>query len=146
MILIVRGIIWYGLYLFLIILPLATATLAAPERASQSLLIQIAVGAGFIGFAIMALEFALISRINAAAQPFGEDSVQLFHNLMGIVALGFILAHPVLLVIGGYPANCWINPLSSCANMATRTAAASVSHLAQTPPDYRASRSDSTDW
>lgn len=39
MILIVRDIIWYGLYLFLTLLPLATATLAEPERASQTLLV-----------------------------------------------------------------------------------------------------------
>ena len=44
---------------------------------------MIAVGAGFIGFSLLALEFALISRIEAAAQPFGEDSLQLFHNIMG---------------------------------------------------------------
>ena len=46
-------------------------------------------GAGFVGFALMSLEFALISRIEPAAEPFGEDSLQLFHNLMGMVALGF---------------------------------------------------------
>jgi predicted ferric reductase len=126
MILIVRGIIWYGLYFFLILLPLATAALADPARISQPLLVEIAVGAGFVGFALMALEFALVSRINAAADPFGEDSLQLFHNLMGIVALGFILAHPILLIIAGYPANCWLNPFSSCANLATRTAAIAV--------------------
>lgn len=126
MLLIVRGIIWYGLYLFLILLPLLTAALSDPARLSPSLLVEIAVGAGFVGFSLMALEFALISRINAAAQPFGEDSLQLFHNLMGMVALGFILVHPLLLVLSGYPANCWINPFSSCANLATRTAFISV--------------------
>jgi len=46
----------------------------------------------------MALEFALISRINAAAQPFGEDSLQLFHNIMGVVALGLLLVHPLILI------------------------------------------------
>ena len=122
MLLIVRGIIWYGLYLFLILLPLATATVANPDRIAQSLIVELAVGAGFVGFAIMALEFALISRIEAAAQPFGEDSLQLFHNLMGIVALLFILAHPIMLIFGGYPASCWLNPFAACANLATRTA------------------------
>ena len=34
MILIVRGIIWYGFYLFLILLPLVTAALAQPARAA----------------------------------------------------------------------------------------------------------------
>lgn len=57
MIFVVRGIIWYGLYLFLILLPLATAAIANPARASQPLLVEIAVGAGFIGFALMSLEF-----------------------------------------------------------------------------------------
>lgn len=126
MILIARGIIWYGLYLFLVLLPLATAAISDPDRVSQSLLIEIAVGAGFVGFALMSLEFALISRIEPAAEPFGEDSLQLFHNLMGMAALGFILLHPLLLIISGYPANCWLNPFSSCANLATRTAVLSV--------------------
>ena len=126
MILIVRGIIWYGMYFFLILLPLLTSALADPARVQQSFLVETAVAAGFIGFALMALEFALISRINAASQPFGEDSVQLFHNLMGVVALAFILAHPILLILGGYPAQCWLNPFSSCANLATITAFLSV--------------------
>ena len=126
MILIVRGIIWYGLYFFLILLPLGTAALANPDRISQPLIVEIAVGAGFVGFALMALEFALVSRINAASDPFGEDSVQLFHNLMGIVALGFVLAHPILLIIAGYPPSCWVNPFSSCANLATRMAFISI--------------------
>ena len=120
--LIVRGIFWYGLYSFLILLPLATALLSEPDRAPQSLLVELAVGAGFVGLALMAFEFALISRIKKAAEPFGEDSLQLFHNLMGTVALGMMLAHPLLLIISGYPAMCWLNPFASCANLATQTA------------------------
>ena len=126
MLLIVRGIIWYGLYLFLILLPIGMAAVAAPARAAQSFLVEVAVGAGFIGFSLMALEFALITRFEAADAPFGEDSLQLFHNIMGTVALGFILAHPILLILSGYPAACWINPISSCANLSTQTAFLSV--------------------
>ena len=48
--LIVRGIIWYGFYLFLILLPLATTALAQPARAAQPFLVELAVGAGFVGF------------------------------------------------------------------------------------------------
>ena len=119
MLLIVRGIIWYGLYLFLILLPIGMAMVVNPARADQPFLVELGVGAGFIGFTIMALEFALISRIEPANQPFGEDSLQLFHNLMGSVALVFILAHPILLIFAGYPANCWLNPFSGCANPST---------------------------
>lgn len=121
-----RGIVWYGLYEFLVLLPLLTAFVANPARRSPSLLVEIAVGAGFIGFSLMSLEFALISRIRPAAEPFGEDALQLFHNWMGGVALGFILAHPVLLIVSGYPASCWLNPFAACADTATRTALISV--------------------
>jgi predicted ferric reductase len=41
---------------------------------------------------------------------------------MGVVALGLLLAHPILLIIYGYPANCWLNPFASCGNSATVTA------------------------
>jgi len=126
MILIARGIKWYGLYLFLILLPIFTALVSAPNRVTQPLIVEIAVGAGFVGFSLMALEFALVSRIQPAAEPFGEDSLQLFHNLMGVAALGFVLAHPVLLFISGYPVSCWVNPFSSCSHLATKTAALSV--------------------
>ena len=119
MILLVRGILWYGLYLFLILLPIAVATVADPNRAAQPFIVELGVGAGFIGFSIMALEFALISRIKPANEPFGEDSLQLFHNLMGTVALAFILAHPILLILAGYPASCWLNPFSGCASTTT---------------------------
>lgn len=126
MIMIARGIKWYGLYLFLILLPLVAAVVSNTDRISQPLLVEVAVGAGFIGFSLMALEFALVSRIEPAAEPFGEDSLQLFHNLMGLAALGFVLAHPILLFIAGYPASCWLNPFSGCAQLATWTASLSV--------------------
>ena len=45
MILIVRGIVWYGFYLFLLLLPLLTAALSNPERAAQSFLVEVAVAA-----------------------------------------------------------------------------------------------------
>lgn len=119
----VRGIIYFGIYLFLVTLPISTAAISDPARAPEPMIVEIAVGAGFVGLGLMALEFALISRINAAAQPFGEDALQLFHNVMGMVALGLLLAHPILLIISGYSANCWLNPFAGCANTATRMAA-----------------------
>jgi predicted ferric reductase len=126
MVLIARGIVWYGLYLFLVLLPLATAGISNPARLSQPLVIEIAVAASFIGYSLMALEAALISRIEAANEPFGEDSLQLFHNLMGTAALGFLLLHPILLVLSGYPANYWLNPFAACGNTATVTASLSL--------------------
>ena len=118
----VRGIIFFGIYIFLITLPLDTALIANPQRVGKPFIVEIAVGAGFVGLSLMALEFALISRLKAAAQPFGQDALQLFHNIMGVVALGLLLVHPLILIFNGYPANCWLNPFASCGNLATRTA------------------------
>ena len=122
----VRGIIFFGIYIFLVTLPLDTALIASPNRVPGSFPINLAVGAGFVGYSLMALEFALISRIKPAAQPFGEDALQLFHNWMGIFALLLLLAHPILLIYAGYPANCWLNPFASCGNNATVTASLSL--------------------
>lgn len=118
----VRGIVFFAIYLFLVTLPLDAALISNPNRVPGSLLVELGVGAGFIGLSLMVLEFALISRIRAAAQPFGEDALQLFHNLMGMVALGLLLVHPALLIISGYPANAWLNPFAETGNLATRTA------------------------
>jgi predicted ferric reductase len=122
MAMVLRGILWFGIYLFLVLLPLLTAALSSPAR-QPPMIVALGVGAGFVGLSLMCLEFALISRIKAAAQAFGEDSLQLFHNLMGMVALAFLIAHPVLLVIAVYPANCWLNPFAACGNAITRSAA-----------------------
>ena len=116
----VRGIIFFAIYLFLVTLPLNTAQLVTARTGSFAN--NIAAGAGFLGLSIMATEFLLISRIKPAAQPFGEDALQLFHNIMGVVALIFLLVHPIFMIITGYPANCWLNPFASCANSLTISA------------------------
>lgn len=122
----VRGIIFFGIYLFLVTLPLNAALISDSARLQQPFWQELAVGAGFIGYSLMAMEFALISRIKAAAQPFGEDALQIFHNTMGIVALGLILVHPILLIATGYPPNAWLNPFASNATIEMRLAALSL--------------------
>jgi predicted ferric reductase len=117
-----RGILFFFIYFFLASLPLAVALISAPNRSAGTFIVELAVGAGFIGFSLMALEFALISRIKPAAQAFGTDALQLFHNIMGVVALALLLVHPALLILSGYPANAWLNPFAANGNSATQTA------------------------
>ncbi|MFN2195375.1 MAG: ferric reductase-like transmembrane domain-containing protein [Anaerolineales bacterium] len=117
----VRGIIFFAIYLFLVTLPLDTALLV--NARAGTLANNIAAATGFLGLTLMATEFLLIARIKPAAQPFGEDALQLFHNIMGVVALVFLLAHPIFMIISGYPASCWLNPFSDCANSLTIPAA-----------------------
>jgi len=105
MTLIMRGIFWFGLYVFLVTFPLLAAVLAAPRGGAPSLLANVGVGAGYLALAMMALEMALVARVRAAASAFGQDALLQFHRGMGIGAVLLLLAHPVLLVASGaYPA------------------------------------------
>src|SRR5262249_2687133 len=51
------------------------------------------VALGFVGLAMMGLEFALVARFRPVAAPFGQDALLQFHRQIGYVGLGFILVH-----------------------------------------------------
>ncbi|HET8723818.1 MAG TPA: ferric reductase-like transmembrane domain-containing protein [Anaeromyxobacteraceae bacterium] len=104
MTLIVRGIFWFGLYVFLVTFPLLAAVLAAPRGGAPSHLANAGVAAGYLALAMMALEMALVARVRAAASAFGQDALLQFHRGMGVGALVLLLLHPALLVgSGAYP-------------------------------------------
>jgi predicted ferric reductase len=106
MTLIVRGIFWFGLYVFLVSFPLLAAVLAAPRGGSPSFAANLAIAAGWLALSMMALEMALVSRVRQAANAFGQDALLQFHRGMGLGAVALLLVHPALLVAGGgYPAS-----------------------------------------
>ena len=51
---------------------------------------------GFIGLAMMALQFALTARINRIEASYGVDIILQFHRYTSIVAFGLILIHPLI--------------------------------------------------
>src|SRR5512139_3588940 len=102
--LILRGAVGLGLYLALLLLPLILGSLFRPAGVSRSFLVNLSAALGYLGFTVMALELALVSRVQRASSSFGLDVLQQFHKEIGITALGFVLAHPVLLLVAGYPA------------------------------------------
>jgi predicted ferric reductase len=108
---VVRGAFWFGIYLFLIAFPLAVAVLGRHPGEGRGFWVEFAVACGYVGFAIMASEFALVSRTQSVAGIFGQDALQHFHKQMGYAGTGFVLAHPMLLFMQGLP---WgmLNPLS----------------------------------
>jgi predicted ferric reductase len=100
---IIRGAIWFGLYLFLILFPLLVGSIFRPPGVTDSFLLNLSVALGYVGFAIMALELALIARVKEAAMAFGLDALQQFHKEIAFIAFLMVLAHPLLLLISGYP-------------------------------------------
>jgi predicted ferric reductase len=88
---------WAGLYITLSGLPLALV-LIGPLPAARGFWIEFAVGLGFVGLAMLGLQFALTARFRQIAAPFGLDTMLHFHRQAGIVAFVFVLAHPLLLL------------------------------------------------
>ena len=101
--LILRGAAALGLYLTLIVLPLLLGGLFRPAGVSASFLVNFSAGLAYVGFAIMALELALVSRVQGASSAFGLDVLQQFHKEIGITAFCLVLAHPIALLVAGYP-------------------------------------------
>ena len=71
---------------------------SAPEP-GRGLLINLSVALGFLGLAIIGLQFALVACFMTVSAPFGMDVVLQDHRQMAYVALLFLLARPILLFV-----------------------------------------------
>src|SRR5689334_7015164 len=108
----IRGSIWFSFYLLLIVFPLVEAAVFRGEGACRGWITALAVGCGYVGLAIVALEFALVARLKQVAGAFGQDALQQFHKQMGYASTAFLLAHPLLLFVYGIP-TVTLNPFSA---------------------------------
>jgi len=86
----------------LVFFPLFIAATNRPPG-ERAVIVEISVACGFIGLAMLALEFALISHLRPVAMPFGMDALIQFHRELGTMALVFVLAYPILLFLNGLP-------------------------------------------
>ncbi len=99
----VRGALWLGLYLALTLAPLLLV-FGGTVQPGREFWRELSVALGFIGLAMMGLQFVLTSRFRWLKSPYGSDIVYGFHRQISLVAFGFILAHPALLSIVDWPA------------------------------------------
>ena len=90
-------------YVAVCLSPLAMVSLGshAPRR---PFLVELSVALGYVGLAMMVLQFTLVSRIKWLSRPFGIDLLHRFHREVSFVALAFVLAHPLLLLAQSVPA------------------------------------------
>lgn len=97
---VVIGVSWIGAYLVIILFPLLILLFYPPTPNEQrSFWLEFSVALGFIGLAMMAMQFALTARINRVEASYGIDLILQFHRYTSIVAFFFIIAHPVILFI-----------------------------------------------
>jgi predicted ferric reductase len=88
----VRAVLWVTAYLGAVLSPLVLAVIGA-SHPDHGFWTNFSVALGFVGLAMMGLEFALMARIKPLAAPFGQDALLQFHRQIGYVGLAFILIH-----------------------------------------------------
>src|SRR5262245_28303998 len=88
----VRAVFWVIAYLGVVLSPLVFAVIGGSQP-DHSFLTNFSVALGFVGLAMMGLEFALVARFQPLAAPFGQDALLQFHRQIGYVGLAFILIH-----------------------------------------------------
>ncbi|MBN1135762.1 MAG: ferric reductase-like transmembrane domain-containing protein [Anaerolineae bacterium] len=93
-----QGAFWIVVYLFLAAAPLIIL-LIGPIPPGREFWRELSVALGFGGLAMMALQFVLTARFQVVKAPYGSDVIYHFHRQISLVALGLILAHPLLLFI-----------------------------------------------
>jgi predicted ferric reductase len=92
------ALLWIGGYLLLAAAPLLIAYWG-PLPPPRSFWVEFSVGLGFVGLAILGLQFVLTGRFAHVATSLGLDSMLQYHRQAGLVAFFFILAHPLILFL-----------------------------------------------
>jgi predicted ferric reductase len=87
----------YGVlsYLGVVVAPLVFAAIGG-SRPDHSFVTNFSVALGFVGLAMMGLEFVLVARVAPVAAPFGQDALLQFHRQLGFVGLAFVFGHVVI--------------------------------------------------
>jgi len=87
---------WIGTYLLITLLPLLIL-LIYPPPAARGFWVEFSVALGFIGLAMMALQFVLTARVRRIEASYGLDILLQFHRLTSLAAFGMVLLHPIVL-------------------------------------------------
>jgi predicted ferric reductase len=94
----VRGAVWITLYLFFVLAPLF-ALLTGSSPPPRDFWTEFSVAMGYAGLAIMGLQFGLTARFRYVTEPWGEDVIYHFHRQISLLAVGLVVAHPLILFV-----------------------------------------------
>ncbi len=123
----VSGVLWLLLYLAVVTLPLLLM-LVPPVPTGRGFWLELSVALGFVGLTQIVLQLVLISRFKSLSAPYGIDIILRFHRQIALVAIAFILIHPVLIIVDTPARVKLLNPLGG--TWASRTAWISLFCLA----------------
>ena len=94
----VLGVLWLGVYLFIVLAPVALMLLP-PVPTGRSFWVELSVALGFVGLTQIGIQFILIGRFKPLTYPYGMDVVLKYHRQIAVVATLFVLVHPALILI-----------------------------------------------
>ncbi|TVQ53969.1 MAG: hypothetical protein EA377_06705 [Phycisphaerales bacterium] len=86
---------WVAIYIAAVLSPLALV-LITPSPPSRGFLVEFAMGLGFVGLAMLGLQFALTARFRSIGGRLGLDTMLQFHRQAGIIAALFVFGHVVV--------------------------------------------------
>jgi predicted ferric reductase len=92
----VRSAVWLLVYLFFVLAPLLALLLGDLPR-SREFWIELSAALGYAGLALMGLQLGLTARFRFVTAPWGEDVIYHFHRNISLVALGLVVAHPIMI-------------------------------------------------
>jgi predicted ferric reductase len=93
-----RGAVWVILYLLFVLGPLF-ALLVGSLPPARDFWTEFSVALGYVGLAMMGLQFGLTARFRYITAPWGEDVIYHLHRKLSLIAFGLVLAHPLILFV-----------------------------------------------
>ncbi len=97
-----KGALWLILYPLMVFLPILLLIIF-PHSEQRGFLREVAVGVGFIGMALMGLQFIPTARLRILTRSFSLEKLYDYHHKLSILAGIMILLHPILLLLDGVP-------------------------------------------
>lgn len=93
---IIQGAFWIGVYLLLTLTPLLLL-MGGSAPPGRSFWTEFSIAIAFAGMAIMGMQFLITARFRHTNAPYGMDIMYYFHREISWVALGVVLAHPIII-------------------------------------------------
>lgn len=112
MTLVARGLLWSVVYLVAVVAPLFFMLIGDPPP-GRGWWTDVSLALGFIGLAMLGLQFAVTARFHPVDAPYGLDAVLQYHRQISFVAFAFVLAHPAILIIETPDRAGMLNPLTA---------------------------------
>jgi predicted ferric reductase len=87
--------------------------LMGPRPAGREFWREFAVALGFVGLSLMGLQFIPTARLPFLCCVFPMDTIYFLHHATSLVSLGFVLAHPLILILNNPYVVQFLNPATS---------------------------------